>query len=163
MVDLRGLSPDTQEDVTNSITNRVLTLPAAEFQRYLALIAERDEQGGGEDGEEVEDDDDEFMPDDDEDDDDDGEYSYFTQVGPHGHWYEEVTEPKEQGLALLNGGEFGRVGHQVKSRANDNNVARTLLRRGAQVRPIPREDITSVRAQCFTIFTPFLTPLVGRI
>ncbi|TCD68084.1 hypothetical protein EIP91_011537 [Steccherinum ochraceum] len=111
---------------------RVITISAADLQRYFALTNDQDGQ------EEEDEDDDEYMPDEDDD-----EYGFLYQNGPQGHQFPEVTEPKEEGLALLNSGEFGRLGHQMKSRAHDNNVTQRLLRRGAQMRPVSREDITS--------------------
>ncbi|KAI0328495.1 WD40 repeat-like protein [Cubamyces sp. BRFM 1775] len=58
-------------------------------------------------------------------------------------WWPEVTEPREEGLTLLMGGEFGRVQHQLKTREGHRNVARSLLNKGLSSRPTYREDITS--------------------
>ncbi|KAL4241704.1 DDB1- and CUL4-associated factor [Abortiporus biennis] len=98
-----------------------------------------DEELEQEDEDDNDEDDDDYV---DEDEDDDEDF-YFHQVGPHGKWYEEVKEPKQEGLELLMSGEFGRLGHQFKTRAKNNNVVRTLLDRGTRVRPTSREDIAS--------------------
>ncbi|KAH8099280.1 WD40 repeat-like protein [Cristinia sonorae] len=108
----------------------VVTISREDIQRYLGLTA--DEEQEGEDDEDE--DDEEYIEDDDE-------YPHYT--GEAGKWFEEVKEPKPEGLKLLNGGEFGRIGHQIKSRANDNNVARSLLQRRSLVRPMPKEDIAA--------------------
>ena len=145
MADLQRLAPNTEE--TEQTQNarqgqRVITISAADLRRYLALASRQDGEEGEEGDMAIEDDDND--PDYEDEDDEDDETSYFAPSGTTGKWFEEVKEPKEKGLALLNGGEFGRLGHQLRSQAQKNSVARTLLRRGAQVRPVPREDITSV-------------------
>ncbi|THH33102.1 hypothetical protein EUX98_g1080 [Antrodiella citrinella] len=144
VIDLQRLDPHAHEEEPQASGGRsgqrVITISAGDLRRYLALASRQDGEEGQE-GEGEDEDDDEYRPED--DDDEDYEYMPAAPPGPHGRWFEEVKDPKEQGLALLHGGEFGRIGHQLKSRANDNNIARTLLRRGAQVRPVPREDIAS--------------------
>lgn len=66
------------------------------------------------------------------------------QAPPSGSWYQKVTEPQETGMSLLMNGEYGRIRHQVKSRSDNRNVARTLLDRQSAIRPICREDIAAV-------------------
>ncbi|KZT02499.1 WD40 repeat-like protein [Laetiporus sulphureus 93-53] len=58
-------------------------------------------------------------------------------------WFSEVKEPKAEGLELLRGGQFGRLGHQINSRNKNNSIAKLLLNRATRSRPIYREDITS--------------------
>lgn len=134
------MAPDIEvgDETAGRAGQHLITLSQSDLQRYFALATQQD-------GEEVEEDDEDpdYVPDEDDDEDDN---PYFPRAGTPGHWYEEVTEPQAEGIALLNSGEFGRLGHQIKTRAKDNNIARTLLRRGASVRPVPREDIASVSA-----------------
>lgn len=124
------------DDDADTMRDAFRSIPIEDLRRYLALAAAQE----GEDEGEGEEEDEDFAPSEEDDD-----YTFFPAAGAHGKWYEEVQKPTKEGLALLNSGQFGRLGHQVKSRAGDPNVARTLLRRGNQVRPVPREDIVSVR------------------
>ncbi len=85
----------------------------------------------------------------DDDDEDDGDVFGFGWNRPQSHQpqkytHEKVTEPQAQGLSLLYSGEFGRIGHQTRTRNKDNNVAKMFITRGAKLRPSPREDLTSV-------------------
>ncbi|KAH9898279.1 WD40 repeat-like protein [Cubamyces lactineus] len=67
----------------------------------------------------------------------------YTRWDRNHDWWPQVTEPREEGLSLLMGGEFGRVQHQLKARSGHRNVARSLLNKGLNSRPTHREDITS--------------------
>ncbi|KAI0073704.1 WD40 repeat-like protein [Panus rudis PR-1116 ss-1] len=79
-----------------------------------------------------------------EEEDDEDDYGYYP---PHDaeaeSIFEDVAEPQQAGLELLQSGEFGRVGHQYKSRDQENNIAKTLMDRGTKLRPTPREDVAS--------------------
>lgn len=80
------------------------------------------------------------------DDDDDDEYSNSTS-----NWHPEVTEPQEGGVRLLNGGEFGRLTSKSHPKNSVAHVSRLLRKRGMRVRPMYREDMTSVRASGIVI------------
>ncbi|OCH96414.1 WD40 repeat-like protein [Obba rivulosa] len=78
--------------------------------------------------------------------DDDDEEEYYRRENSWDRskgWWPRITEPKKEGLELLTSGEFGRIRHQVNSRNKDNNVAKLLLNRGTQVRPVSKEDIAN--------------------
>ncbi|KAJ3489586.1 hypothetical protein NLI96_g2008 [Meripilus lineatus] len=81
--------------------------------------------------------------DEEEDSDEDFDLDYFHSPGTHGKWFPEVKEPKEEGLKLLMGGEFGRVAHQIAYREGKSNMYQSLLKSRKRVRPTPREDITA--------------------
>ncbi|VDC08021.1 unnamed protein product [Peniophora sp. CBMAI 1063] len=51
------------------------------------------------------------------------------------------AEPQEAGVRLLMGGEFGRVRVRHDMRSQRHNVARQLLSRRSQLRPVPKQDI----------------------
>lgn len=79
-------------------------------------------------------------------DDNEVEYGYWGR--PHAKtpkWFPPVTEPQEPGLKLLMGGEFGRIGVQTRSRKGSASFAKSILSRRSKLRPIPKQDITSVR------------------
>lgn len=96
---------------------------------------------------EEEEDDDEYL-----DEDDEGTVYYNWGSASHARpwdrsrgWWPRIAEPQKEGLELLYSGEFGRALHQIRSREDQNNVARKLLSRGMSSRPTPKEDITCVR------------------
>lgn len=121
-----------------------------DFGRVLADLArngtlvldgddEEDPDWQPEEGEE--DDDDELEGDgdvqaiDDDDEDEGDPYGYgWSQPGPGGKWFDEVKEPKREGLSLLYNGEFGRIRHQTQSRNKGANIAKILLSRGTKLR-----------------------------
>lgn len=88
--------------------------------------------------------------DEEEDSDEDFDLDYFHSPGTHGKWFPEVKEPKEEGLKLLMGGEFGRVAHQIAYREGKSNMYQSLLKSRKRVRPTPREDITAVSPPHFS-------------
>ena len=95
--------------------------------------------------EEEEDDDEEIDEMDDDDDDEETYGHHHVHHAPHHHnWFEEVKEPKPEGMALLFSGEFGRIKHQIRSRSKAGNVSKILLRNRNRVRPTAREDVASV-------------------
>ena len=55
-------------------------------------------------------------------------------------------EPQEAGVRLLMGGEFGRTRVKQDIRSQKHNIARQLLSRRAQLRPVPKQDIGLVRS-----------------
>jgi len=138
-------------------------LSSEDFSRVLAdlvggatMVLDDDEndpdyrpEGDAEDEaiEEDDDEDDEEGEQEGEIDDDDEEHSFGygwnRPIRSHGKWYEEVKEPKQEGLSLLYSGEFGRINHQTKSRNKDANVAKLLLNRGTKLRPTTREDFST--------------------
>lgn len=88
------------------------------------------------------------MEEDEDEDDIQGLFGYQITQGhaltSRARWHEEVKEPKQGGLDLLFSGEFGRIQHQMRSRNKAGNVAKLLLNRGSQVRPIHKEDFATV-------------------
>lgn len=87
-------------------------------------------------------------PDEEEDgeDDDDDEYDgdYYPSSAP---WKgPEISEPQQEGVELLNSGDFGRVGSKARTRRNYINVANLILNRSRNARPTSnREDYVAVR------------------
>ncbi|CAL1693996.1 unnamed protein product [Somion occarium] len=114
--------------------NGQVRISATDLLRYLTASQADDED---------DEDDDEYHQEDDDDDDDELFRIAPRERAHYGPLFEPVTEPKEEGLALLMGGEFGRVGHQYSSRDGDNSFAKTLLNRGSRLRPVYREDVAS--------------------
>lgn len=84
----------------------------------------------------------------DEDDDDDGNPYWGPSRKATKQWYEAVIEPKEAGVNLERGGEFGPVSHcsrrcfKMTQNADDDRATATedLRRQGAQVRRLPTES-----------------------
>lgn len=64
-----------------------------------------------------------------------------------GKWFHPPKEPTKEGLELLMGGEYGRIGHQLKSRNQMNSLYKTLSTSRSRVRPSPQEDIAAVSSQ----------------
>lgn len=97
-----------------------------------------------------------------DDDDDDDDYEGYRRAPRH--WFPEVKEPQKAGKELLMSGEFGRVGHKIRSRRNDVNVTRLLQNRSSRLRAMSdKEDIANVRLQpstasCKLIFPQNLVP-----
>jgi len=79
--------------------------------------------------------------------DDDIESNYWGR--PHARtpiWFPPVTEPQEEGVRLLMGGEFGRIGVESQSRIGRGNIANAILSRRCKLRQTPKQDISNVRA-----------------
>lgn len=167
VMEMRRQRSETGEEVLGLTLSEDTLLTDADFDRVLSelvgrgsIVLEADDEndpdyrpeegeGDEEDEEDGEDREGEDMEDEDEaqelvDEDDDFGYGWSEPFGPHGKWHDDVTEPKPEGLSLLYSGEFGRIGHQTKSRNKDANVARFLLNRGTKLRPVPREDFATV-------------------
>ncbi|KAH9944278.1 WD40 repeat-like protein [Epithele typhae] len=83
----------------------------------------------------VEDEDDEDYVDEDEDDEMYGSEMVRERYKPS------VTAPQEKGMELLFGGEFGKIHHQLQSRAGLNNLARNVISRSLSSRPMRKEDL----------------------
>lgn len=89
--------------------------------------------------------------DEDEEDDEDDDYDYHhyapfgTVVGAP--WKgPETTEPQNEGVELLNSGDFGRVGNKARTRRNCINLANLILNRSRHPRPVSNmEDYAAVR------------------
>ncbi|KAG6897966.1 hypothetical protein C0992_008356 [Termitomyces sp. T32_za158] len=89
-------------------------------------------------------------PDEDEedDDDDDGDDYYGPSGAAVGASWKgpKTTEPQEQGVELLNSGDFGRVGSKARTRRNYLNLANLVLNQSRRLRPVSnREDYAAVR------------------
>lgn len=88
-----------------------------------------------------------YPEEDDEDDPDyeDDEDGYYGSLRNFSQWFPPVTEPQPAGVNLLKSGDFGNVGTKLRSRRNEQNLAKTILNRNA--RPVPRtikEEYTGV-------------------
>lgn len=89
---------------------------------------------------------------DDEDTAEDDEFAYSR--GPS-NWFPEVTEPQEAGVKLMRGGEFGRLSSKTDPKNSVAYVSKLLRKRGTRLRPLYKEDITSVRyRRALTLYTP---------
>ncbi len=136
-----GGEATNEEQASNT---RMITLLSSEVRQLLGTGLEGEDTALSLD----EDDEDEDYEDDDgmgdEDDEDDDEYDYYPVAGTPGRLFEDVKEPKEEGLELLMGGGFGRIGHQLKSRSDQNSICKVLSGSRSRLRPIPREDTAAV-------------------
>jgi hypothetical protein len=83
--------------------------------------------------------------DNDEDDDYDEEDNWGRPPARTPKWFPPVTEPQEEGLKLLMGGEFGRIGVEARSRNGSGNFAKAILSRRSKLRHTPKHDILNVR------------------
>ncbi len=86
--------------------------------------------------------------DDNDDEDYEMEYSYWGRpFARTPKWFPPVTTPQEQGVKLLMGGEFGRIGVESRSRGEGSaNFSRAILSGRSKLRQTPKQDITNVRA-----------------
>ena len=80
--------------------------------------------------------------------DDDIEFSYWGRTHARTpKWFPPVIEPQEEGVKLLRGGEFGRIGAgESHSRIGSGNIAKAVLSRRSKLRQTPKQDISNVRA-----------------
>ncbi|KAK7680553.1 hypothetical protein QCA50_016334 [Cerrena zonata] len=140
-----------------------IRITPVDLLQYLSASESNGQVGNEEDEEEDED-----YQFDEEDDDDDIETPILQFHDSSKPLFEPVTKPVAKGLELLMGGEFGRLGHQYKSRRRDDsgfaqdlyedtdsdsptetthayshNFARTLLNRSSRLRPTYKEDIAN--------------------
>ncbi|KAH9964194.1 WD40-repeat-containing domain protein [Russula dissimulans] len=80
----------------------------------------------------------------DNDDDEEVEFSYWGR--PHARtpkWFPPVTEPQEEGVKLLMGGEFGRIRVESRSRIGIGNISKAILSRRSKLRQTPKQDISN--------------------
>lgn len=85
--------------------------------------------------------------DDEDEDDNDLEPSYWGRPPARTpKWFPPVTEPREAGLKLLMGGEFGRVGVEARSRQGGSDISKAISSRRSKLRQTPKQDIANVRA-----------------
>ncbi|KXN88929.1 LEC14B protein [Leucoagaricus sp. SymC.cos] len=79
-----------------------------------------------------------------EDDDDDEDWSYQPPTHTRPSWYEEVTEPIQEGVELLFSGDFGRIGPKSRNRRKAANMARQVLSHKLATVPVShREELAS--------------------
>lgn len=136
-----GAEATGEEQASNT---RMMTLLSSEVRQLLGTGLEGEDRALHLEDEEDDEDYEDVEGGVDEDDEDDDDYDYFPVAGAHGKWFEDVKEPKKEGLELLMGGGFGRIGHQLKSRSNQSSVCQALSGFRSRLRPIPREDTTAV-------------------
>ena len=119
-------------------------------EEYIDIdeVLEDGDEEGEEDGEEGEEGEEEFEIDQDEDD-ELGEFFGYHPINPpppppSRRSGREVIEPKQAGLDLLFSGEFGRIQHQIRSHNKAGSVAKHILNRARNIRPLCKEDVVTV-------------------
>ncbi|THH00690.1 hypothetical protein EW026_g1895 [Hermanssonia centrifuga] len=129
---------DGFDPTASQITDEDFSHVLAELVRDGTVVLHEDEEAEDEEDHEEDEEEEEEL-----DEDDDDMFGYYNDPISNGRWYEEVKQPKQEGMSLLFSGEFGRIRHQIRSRNEKSNVASILLNRGTKIRPTYKEDLLS--------------------